>query len=115
MAKDATDLVEHAVSLEVIADEHDRRRARLVGELDLATADALVAELSNLLPEGSGDVVLDIRGLSFVDSTGIRALIGISNRLQEGALVLEGPSPGVRRVLELVRADSFPNLRIEWD
>ena len=102
------------MTLEVIPDEHDPRRARLIGELDLATADALVTEVGNLAAQGSGDLVLDIRELSFVDSTGIRALIGISNGLGDGSLVLEGPTAGVRRVLELVRADSFPNLRIDW-
>ena len=107
-------LADPAVSLEVIPDETDPRRVRLIGELDLATADALVTELGPVVAEGSGELGLDIRELSFVDSTGIRALIGISNSLGGGTLVLEGPTAGVRRVLELVRADSFPNLRIDW-
>jgi anti-anti-sigma factor len=112
---DAMGPVDPSVTLEVIQDEHDVRRARLIGELDLATADALMAQLADLIARGSGDVVLDVRELAFVDSTGIRALIRISSGLRDGSLVVEGPSPGVRRVLELVRAESFPNLRIDWD
>jgi anti-anti-sigma factor len=109
------DLVDDPVTLEVIADEDEPRRVRLIGELDLATADSLVRELDGIVAGRSGDLVLDMRELSFVDSTGIRALIGISNGIREGALVLEAPRAGVRRVLELVRADSFPNLRIDWE
>ena len=103
------------MTFDVVADPSDPRRLSLVGELDLATADTLVERVVAATGSAPGDVVLDLRGLEFVDSTGIRALIGISSRLEGGTLVLEGPTPSVRRVLELVRADSFPNVRIEWD
>jgi len=43
-----------------------------VGEIDLATADAFAAALREHL--AAGPVVLDLRGLSFMDSSGVRAL-----------------------------------------
>lgn len=46
-------------------------RVRPVGELDLATVDQLDARLSALRAEGVGSLVLDLRGLTFMDSTGL--------------------------------------------
>ena len=43
------------------------------GELDLATVGTLQAALDGI--EGAGRLVLDLRGLSFLDSTGLRLLV----------------------------------------
>jgi anti-anti-sigma factor len=62
----------------------DGERALLipVGELDLMSADALENEVIGLLECGIADVVVDLRGLSFIDSTGIRALLSCHERAQ---------------------------------
>jgi anti-sigma B factor antagonist len=62
----------------------DGERARVipVGELDLMTAGALENEVSGLLERGLAHVVVDLRGLSFLDSTGIRALLTCHGRAQ---------------------------------
>ena len=47
------------------------------GELDLSTAPMLCARLHALRDRGRApDVVLDLTGLEFCDSTGLRALLG---------------------------------------
>ena len=101
--------------LEILREGEDPLRWRLVGELDLAMADELVETVVPMIEGPAAQVTLDLRQLSFVDSSGIRALISIAARLSDGTLKLVAPSPAVARVLELVRADSFPNLRIERD
>jgi anti-anti-sigma factor len=45
------------------------------GELDLATAPALEASLTRAFGEGPGHVVLDLRELEFIDSSGLRTLL----------------------------------------
>jgi anti-anti-sigma factor len=45
------------------------------GELDLESADRVEQELSALRAAGSSDLVLDLRGLTFMDSTGLRLVI----------------------------------------
>lgn len=54
-------------------------RARVLvcphGELDIATVDELAGHLTALREVGWSDVVLDLRGLSFLDSTGLRLLL----------------------------------------
>jgi anti-sigma B factor antagonist len=87
----------------------------LRGELDMATAPILLTAVGPMLQDPANDVVLDVRRLSFVDSTGISALIRISTRLEGRTLTLVGPAENVARVLKLVRADAFPNVRIVWD
>jgi anti-anti-sigma factor len=77
------------------------RRVSVAGELDLDTADELAAWLESE-GQGEGDLRVDAAGLSFVDSTGVRALLRAANAMAgRGRLILRDPSPAVRRVLEL--------------
>jgi anti-anti-sigma factor len=74
----------------------------LTGELDLATA--RIAEEEFRRAEASHDlIVLDLRQLTFIDSSGLRLMIGADRRAHErGAafVIVEGP-PQVRRVFDL--------------
>jgi anti-anti-sigma factor len=78
--------------------------AGITGEIDVSNADAIeraiVAEVTN---EAAG-LVLDLAGLSFMDSSGVHVLFHLSERLavrgQRLALILPPDSPP-RRVLEL--------------
>jgi anti-sigma B factor antagonist len=86
----------------------------LAGELDLASAGALVSGVEPVIEGGVREIVLDLGEVSFLDSTGISAIISISSRLNGGSLTLEAPRPNVARVLKLVRVEAFPNVRVEW-
>jgi len=48
---------------------------KLSGELDMATADELRSHLYSLLNDGAPDLVVDLADLSFIDSTGLAALV----------------------------------------
>lgn len=78
------------------------RTLRLAGELDLNEADHLAARLA-AEGAGGGDLTLDLSQLTFIDSTGLRALLRTVDALAgRGNLVLRSPSPPVRRVLDLM-------------
>jgi anti-anti-sigma factor len=84
----------------------------LTGELDMARTDAL-SEAVGPLVEQPGDVIVDLQGLSFIDSSGLLGLLRIADRVQEGTLILHKPSDPVRRVLDLVElADVSPRIVI---
>jgi anti-sigma B factor antagonist len=74
-----------------------------VGELDLMSAGALENEVIGLLERGIADVVVDLRGLSFMDSTGIRALLTCHGRAERenAALGIIVGDRRTRRPLEI--------------
>ncbi|MDP9071450.1 MAG: STAS domain-containing protein [Actinomycetota bacterium] len=76
----------------------------LAGELDMYTAPALQERLEEVIAEpGTSAVVLELSRLSFIDSSGLSAIVMASRKLGDrgGELNLSGPSPAVRRVLEI--------------
>jgi len=83
--------------------EPDHARLSLYGELDIAAATAFEAALEELERERPERLVLDLRGLTFLDSTGLRALLGADTRAREAGrrvTILQGPE-AVRRVFEI--------------
>jgi anti-anti-sigma factor len=73
------------------------------GELDLATAPQLEAVFEALEPARSDRVVIDLEAVTFIDSSGIRALVRAKRRFDglDASLVLDGVSPAARQVLEI--------------
>jgi anti-sigma B factor antagonist len=72
------------------------------GEIDMATASQLRDLLNGLVDAGSTRILLDCRGLDFLDSSGIGVLVAVRKRLGDnGALTLEAPPAHVRKVLDL--------------
>lgn len=80
---------------------------RLVGELDIADADTAVAALAAVI-ETEPAVAVDLSGLSFIDSHGIRALLRVRQAAAEHSsrLVLVSPQDAIRRTLKLVDLDA---------
>jgi anti-anti-sigma factor len=93
----------------ITADERGGRlHLALRGELDLATA----PELERLLDEhlGGGDeVVVDLRGLEFMDSSGVRVLVaGHAHAGREGTrmvIVRPPPDSAVAKIIEVSGLD----------
>ena len=76
----------------------------LEGEIDMGGAEALHRRVVALSGGPARDVVLDVAGVSFIDSSGLRSLIAAREDLVADGrtLRLRGASPEVRRLLELV-------------
>ncbi len=75
----------------------------LVGELDLATTDAVQYELLEVEASDALSIVIDLAGLTFMDSTGLRLLIAAHARSRADRhrlVLLRGPR-SIQRVLEL--------------
>lgn len=88
-------------NVETSGDEH-ATVLTVTGELDLATTPALESELEQA---GSGPelVILDLRGVTFMDSTGLSLLVKAQRRAQESRRRLAVVKGGaqVQRLLTL--------------
>jgi anti-anti-sigma factor len=85
-----------------ISDRDGRAVVVIRGELDLATAPELEAAIQGRLDEGR-DVVVDLRELEFMDSTGLRVLVSAHARVEgtEQRFLIVRPLPGapIERIL----------------
>ena len=85
------------------AKEGDTHVISLCGELDLANADTAETALEASLVENATQVVIDMRELEFIDSTGIALLVAAlgNNGSEERVRFIPSAAPAVTRVLEL--------------
>jgi anti-anti-sigma factor len=75
------------------------------GELDLATVETLHAALDDI--KGAGRLVLDLRGLSFIDCAGLHLLVALHQRAQSDGfqLALLAPAAPADKAIKLVGLD----------
>lgn len=80
------------------------------GELDMATVGPLERELAEMRDAGFAEIVLDLRGLAFIDSSGLNFLLREHSAAQASGLsfrLIEG-SEATRRLFDLTgTADEF--------
>jgi anti-anti-sigma factor len=87
----------------------DRENVVVAGELDLATVDQLHARLAEIEGAEVRTVVLDLRALEFLDSTGIGALLAAQKRLRAAGrhlVLIKSPSTPIAQVLASTGVDT---------
>lgn len=89
-------------------EQHDEEiELRLAGDLDVSSADAFSGELQRLEEEEAAVVRLDLSGLDFIDSTGLRLIAELYQRCLRQRRVLwivPGP-PNVQRLFQVTLLD----------
>ena len=77
-------------------------RIALVGELDMLTVPELVMELKRLEAHPVSAIVLDLRDLTFLDSSGLQAFVNIRSNAESNGhrLILVGVRDSARRLFE---------------
>ena len=101
------------MSLEVQTRHTDNGAAVVAptGRLDVVGAPTLKDAISEALKNGQSKVVIDMEGVSFVDSTGLGSVIAALKQVRssQGELRLAAPNQQARVVLELTTLDRvFP-------
>jgi anti-anti-sigma factor len=98
--------VESSLLIDVSRTE-DRVVVSLDGELDLASVPLLQREVQNATLDDPGTVVLDLSGLEFIDSTGLRAILTLEQSCTErgAAFALVRGSQQVQRLMNMTRVD----------
>jgi anti-anti-sigma factor len=98
--------------------EGDRIVFALAGELDFAAASELVdAARTALADPGASELDIDLSKVTFVDSTGLGALIEINNTAasQNKRLVLLKPAAQARKLLRMTNVESTLTIEHQSD
>src|SRR5262249_15794335 len=69
--------------------ENGRSTIVAAGEIDLSTCQALEAELSKAIAQDSDQIVVDLREVTFMDSTGLGVLIAAHKKAQANGHAIE--------------------------
>jgi anti-anti-sigma factor len=90
-----------------VHDEGGETAVTVKGEIDLATVGILRHCLAEVTSSSRQGVVVDLAGVTFMDSTGLGLLATTSGNLRRESrtLVLRNPTTGVRRVLKVTGLD----------
>ncbi len=79
----------------------------LTGELDLSTVGKVQDELDRVESSAPPVLVLDLSGLTFLDSTGLRCVVTADERARDAGrrlVIVRGPDP-VQRVFTITKLD----------
>lgn len=94
--------------LEIITEQRDGQTVvALVGELDIASAPRFEEGMAEIERDTPGTLVLDLRKVDFIDSTGLRAVIAADERARAAGrrfVVVRGPA-AVERVFSVTQLD----------
>lgn len=84
--------------------------ARLAGEFDFTDADRVSSELIAATPNDAIGLVLDLSEVRYIDSSGVRMLFDLADRLdvcrQRLAVALPEDSP-IRRLIKITNLEGF--------
>ncbi len=94
--------------LEIVIEKRDgQTRMALVGELDIASAPRFEEGLAEVERDAPAMLVVDLRRVDFIDSTGLRAVIGADERGRAAGrrfVIIRGPA-AVERVFSVTQLD----------
>ena len=101
-----------SLQLQSITAGTDCAALRVAGEIDVYSAPQLREHVIKLIDNGTRHIVVDLRDVEFLDSTGLGALVGSLKRVreQDGSLALvatAGKILTVFRVTGLIRVFEF--------
>jgi anti-anti-sigma factor len=97
------------MELTVLQAEGGPLRLVLKGRLDASGADRIEGDFAGRIASGAGDVVVDLSGVDFVGSLGIRLLIGAARQVmrRRGRFVICGAQPAVAEMFSTVALDDL--------
>ena len=95
---------------------------QLTGDLDGKTYQELDTKAAEIIGAGASNLFVDLSGVGFMGSAGLRALHGISNRIKTagpngsaGKMMLLNPSDAVSRVMKTLGFDQHFSIHSNLD
>lgn len=95
-----------ALNVRVVETRPFSKTVYLDGRLNNDTVAALDAELNTIASSSATVVVLDLAGLEYISSIGLRSIFRIAKTMaaKSGKAILVNPRPQIQKVLEIVNA-----------
>jgi anti-sigma B factor antagonist len=84
---------------ETLIDPSGTPTLKLVGELDIGGVAPIRKAFDAIIADGPERVVIDLRELRFIDSSGLSLFLAVADRVDE--VELRDPSPIIRKVIGL--------------
>jgi anti-sigma B factor antagonist len=97
--------------------ENQIKRISIEGEIDVYTSIDLKLELNTLVDDGNKKILIDLEGVTYMDSSGLGVLVALLKRIkqEEGELKLLNLPPSVEKIFELTRLTKFFEIFDEAD
>jgi anti-anti-sigma factor len=85
----------------------------LTGKIDIAGTGVLVKRVTEILDSGERFILLDFKGITYINSSGLCALVVVGKRLAKsgGKLVLAEVSDPIQKVLKISGLAAFFTLQ----
>jgi len=97
-----------------LSQRYDVVIARLEGEIDLANTPTISAAILEAIPNDAAGLVVDLSGVRYIDSVGIRMLFTFVRSLhasRQGMAIAIPPESPVRKLLKITHLDEAAVLR----
>jgi anti-sigma B factor antagonist len=97
------------MKIEVIdTQKGDIQLLRIEGRLDANFSLQLEDEVDRLLEQKTRSIILDLSGVTYLSSSGLRVLLSINKETEgAGGLVLVNPRDVVKRIIEVAELEDF--------
>ncbi|NLV30928.1 MAG: STAS domain-containing protein [Acidobacteria bacterium] len=91
----------------------DRRIIRVEGRITFEHCPALERRIDEVLAGGPREILLDLEGVPFMDSSGVGEILRLFKRMREagGSLILLRPNRKLRGLFTMYRFDQFLTIR----
>ncbi|PID82585.1 MAG: anti-anti-sigma factor [Clostridiales bacterium] len=95
------------------SNRNSRWEVKVIGEIDINTADEVKEKINSLVDEREDSVLLDMEDVSYIDSTGLGIFIALVKRLKSSGknLILLNPNRSIVKLFEITGLDQIFTLR----
>lgn len=96
--------------LEVTTDQtHGTPVITANGDIDIYSVASFKSKINEILDTGVNELIIDLKGVEYVDSSGFGALLGATKRVRPngGKIILTGCSESVARLMKITQLDTI--------
>jgi anti-anti-sigma factor len=107
-------LTEAAVTVDFVRD--DALSVAVAGEIDMSNAPTVERQILEAIPNHLAEVSVDLSGLDYIDSAGLRVLFALGTRLetlQIGLVLVVPTDSSVRRMIDVAGVAELIPIRSE--